>query len=486
MKIRDLIPEEQLRSNTELLAANVDKCTANHRTSDDNALLFLLPGVNFDTYTLASAYSESKCTAIVTEDASKFSSSEKIIEVKNARLCFAHASSKIAEINYGALTVIGVTGTNGKTTSATMILKILADAGIKCGFIGTGKIFFGDINYAEKNYSMTSPDPDVLYPILRDMQKRGCSTVVLEASSHALALDKLSPIPFKIGIFTGMSHEHLEFHKTMENYFLAKARLIDRADIGIVNCDDEWGKKLYEKYRSKAIGVGILNKSDAHAFDIKDHGILSTEYRLKYKDLSTKITLSMPGIYNVYNSLLAFVTAYCMNVKIRSIKDSLLSLSHVDGRFETIMDDITVVIDYAHTPYALESLLKTVKQILKPKQKITLIFGCGGERDPSKRPLMARVAERYADRVIVTNDNPRGEDEKKIFADIEGGFTMKNHGVIRDRALAIEYAIKNANDSDIVVIAGKGHEKYIRDKNGVHEFDEKSIVINSLKLRNEA
>lgn len=484
MKIRYLIPQDQLKSDTELLDLNVEHCSANHRTSDEKTLLFLLPGVNFDTYGLKDEYIKSPHAVIVTENASKFQGSHaKIIEVKNARRSFAFASSRICEINYGTLSVIGVTGTNGKTTTATMIHRVLTDAGIKCGFIGTGKMFFESVDYAEKYYSMTSPDPDVLYPVLSDMQKRGCTAVVLEASSHALALDKLSPIPFKIGIFTGISHEHLEFHKTMENYFLAKSRLIENSELGIINHDDEWGKKLYENFKYKSLGVSVNGVGDAHAWDLKHRAEGGTEYLLKYKDIFTKSEICLPGIYNVYNSLYAFMASYHMNVSVRDIKASLRNISCIDGRFEVIKDDISVVIDYAHTPLALEALLKTVKEELKPKQNITLVFGCGGERDPSKRPLMASVAERFADNIIVSNDNPRTEDERAIISDIEKGFRAHRYAVILDRALAIRHAIKTASEGDVVVIAGKGHEKYIKDKNGFHEFDEKSIVLNSLKLR---
>ena len=484
MKIRYLIPEDQLKSNTELLDLNVEHCSANYHTSDEKTLLFLLPGVNFDTYELVNKYIKSPHAAIVTENASKFPNDyPNIIEVKNARESFALASSLICEINYDNLSVIGVTGTNGKTTTATMIHRVLTDAGIHCGFIGTGKMFFGDVNYAEKYYSMTCPDPDVLYPVLKDMQKRGCTTVVLEASSHALALGKLSPIPFRIGIFTGMSHEHLEFHKSMENYFLAKSKLIEKAKLGIINRDDEWGKKLYEKFKEKSISVGLNEKGDVYANDVKSNLFFGTEFLLQYKDLVTKIEISVPGIYNVYNSIFAFIASYNMNVNVSQIKESLKGLSYIDGRFEIIRDSVSVIIDYAHTPLALESLLKTIKHTLKPKQKIILVFGCGGERDPSKRPLMAEVAEKYADIIIVTNDNPRSENENNIIADIEKGFSFHKHGEILDRALAIEYAIKSAGTDDVVVIAGKGHEKYIRDKNGFHDFDERSIVLNSLELR---
>lgn len=484
MKIRYLIQNEELKNETALLDEEVERCSANFRKADKRTLLFLLPGINFDTYTLIDKYVDSKALAIVTEDASKFGDGYKnIIEVKNARKSFAYAMSKISEIDYNALTFIGVTGTNGKTSTATMIHSILTDSGIKCGFIGTGKMFFEDVNYAEKNYSMTTPDPDLLYPLIKDMENRGCKAVILEASSHALELEKLSPIPFKIGIFLGISHEHLEFHGSMEKYFQAKEKLISQSEIALINFDDAWGKKLYEKHKNKSIGIGVLWRSDSNATDIKNFGVDGIGYTYRSRNVHSRIRLSLPGLYNVYNSMLAFEAAYRMNLPPKRIKSALEKIKGIDGRFEIIKDKINVVIDYAHTPLALESLLKSVNTIKKQGQKIILVFGCGGERDFTKRPLMAEAAEKFADKIIVTNDNPRGEDENKIFSDILLGFKEKKHGVIRDRKKAIEYAIATAAENDIVVIAGKGHEKYIKDKEGTHDFNEKTIIQNSLKLR---
>lgn len=484
MRIRDLIPEEELNKECELLSEEVERCASDYRKADKRTLLFLLPGVNFNTYNLVDYYIKSSALAIVSEDRTQFPADFKsVIEVKNARRSFAFAMSKISEIDYGSISFIGVTGTNGKTSCATMIYSVLTDASVKCGFIGTGKMLFGGASYCEKNYSMTSPDPDVLYPTIKKMQNDGCSCIVIEASSHALSLEKLAPIPFKIGIFTGLSHEHLDFHGNMKNYFEAKERLIASCESAIINYDDEWGKKLYEKYEKKSTSVAIIGKSDCHAEMIESLGIRGTKYLLRKKNLSTKINLALPGIYNVYNSALAFEACYKYNIPLNEIKKSLESISCIDGRFETFVSDITVIIDYAHTPLALEMLLKTTNNIKKAGQKITLVFGCGGERDASKRPLMAKAAENGADKIIVTNDNPRNEDENKIVSDILSGFKDSKHGVILDRKSAIEYAIASASAADIVIIAGKGHEKYVSDKSGIHDFDEKSIVLNSLKLR---
>ncbi len=486
MKISYLIPTDELKEENGLLDSEVENCTADFRKASGKSLLFLLPGVSFDTYTLIDKYVISSPSAIITEDRSKFPDNcLNIIEVKNARKCFSYAMSKISGINYGSLSFIGVTGTNGKTTTATMIHKILCECNVRCALIGTGKIFFDGQDYAPKNYSMTSPDPDVLYPALADMQKRGCEAVVMEASSHALALDKLYPIPFKIGIFTGLSHDHLEFHKNMENYFNAKERLICSSESAIINFDDPYGKKLYEKYKDKSTSVGIIWKCDGTACNVNTDGVRSITYKYMRANASTAVKLSLLGIYNVYNSMLAIEACYKMNVTLKDIKSALENIKVIEGRFEVISGEVTVIIDYAHTPLALESLLKSVISVKNPKQKITLVFGCGGERDRLKRPIMASVAEKFADRVIVTNDNPRGEDENEIIAEIISGFVGSGYGVIKDRRSAIEYAITSSQKNDIVIIAGKGHERYINDKKGIRYFDEREIIKNSLKLRNK-
>ena len=269
----------------------------------------------------------------------------------------------------------------------------------------------------------------------------------------------------------------------MENYFLAKEKLIMRAKKAIINFDDPWGKKLYEKYEEKAIGIGVVWRSDIYATEVENYGLSGIGDIYKGKNFITRIKLPLPGIHNIYNSMMAFETAFQMNIRPKDIKDALCAIGPIEGRFECIRDEITVIIDYAHTPEALETLLKTAKSVTDSKNSIIIVFGCGGERDREKRPLMAKVAENYADIIIVTNDNPRNEAEEAIISDIVGGVSKNNYGIVYNRQLAIESAIRRANTNDTVIIAGKGHEKYIIDKNGYHDFDEKVIIKEALKRR---
>lgn len=483
MKIKDLIPKEEVLGGN--LGIEVKECTADYKKAREDSLLFLLPGVNFDTYTLSDKYVKAKPRAIVTERAEYFEKAKlPIIRVRSARKAFALANHALSAFSANGIKLIGITGTNGKTSTATILRHILEYNGIKVGFIGTGKIEFGTERFCDSHYSMTSPDPDLLYPTLARMKNGGAEAIVMETSSHALALEKLAPLKFDIGVFTGLSHEHLDFHKTIDEYFESKEKLITNAKRGIINIDDPRGRILYEKYSDKSVGIGVLFEGDIRAREIDDRGFDGISYILKAKNHMTRINLPLPGIYNTYNSLLAFSAARELELSPKEIKDALSHMPPIEGRYEIVRGGgISVIIDYAHTPFALENLLKNINTNKNIKQNIILVFGCGGERDKGKRPMMASIAKKYASSTIVTTDNSRGEDPEKIISDIVSGFGGGGYGVIVNRADAIRYAIKNAKKDDIVLIAGKGHERYICDAEGYHDFDEREIVAGALAER---
>ena len=483
MKIKDLIPPENIISGNARL--DVVACTFDYKKATEDSLLFVLPGVNFDTYTISDKYIRAKPRAIVTEKTEPFQKSKiPIIRVKSARLAYAYACYNLSGFDYSKLKLIGVTGTNGKTSTATMLKHILTENKERVGFIGTGKIEFEGSVYSKEGYSMTSPDPELLYPSLKKMYESGATAVVMEVSSHALALEKLSPLKFDLGIFTGLSHEHLDFHKTMENYLASKEMLINNAKRGILNVDDKSGRELYERYKEKCVGVGIMFDSDIRGIEPENRGFDGYSFIIKASTHMTKISLPLPGIYNVYNALLSFAAAKELGISPKGIKDALAKMHPIDGRFEIIKsNDFTVIIDYAHTPDALENLLKNINTSKNIRQNIYLVFGCGGERDKEKRPLMAGVAQKYAAKTIVTSDNPRGESAEKIIADIVSGFGGGDYGVIVDREKAIRYAIHSADKNDIVVIAGKGHERYVIDSDGYHPFDERKTINEALNER---
>ena len=365
-----------------------------------------------------------------------------------------------------------------------MIRKILEYSGKSVGFIGTGKIEINGIRITDSAYSMTTPDPDLLYWAIKEMQNANIEYVVMEVSSHALYFDKVLPIPFELAVFTNFSREHLDFHQNIENYFGAKLKLFNQAKIGIFNLDDEYCRKAYRACNCEKFGIGIIYPADTVARNITLLGLGGSHYIYNDGTRLFKVRLKLAAPYNVYNSLLALKAAISVGIKPCIAKKGLEELLGVEGRLEIIRKDITVIIDYAHTEEAVENLLKFIYSLKIYGQKIITVFGCGGNRDPHKRPEIAKTSEKFADLSIVTTDNSRSEPEHEIIKNILSGFSdTKKRRVIKSRSAAIETAIKIANTNDIVVIFGKGHERYNIDKFGSHSFDEREIINKALEQR---
>ena len=383
--------------------------------------------------------------------------------------------------------IVGVTGTNGKTTVATLTREILTGGDIPSGIIGTvgcyspkGKL---DVRSANANANMTTPDPEELYRILRIMADDGARVVVMETTSHALALKKTEPIDFEIAVFTNLSEDHLDFHNNMENYFAAKARLFDKCRLAVINYDDRYGRKLAEKIDIPHFFCSAEGReTDCAAEDVHILGG-GIEYKLTSRDLRLRVRSPLRGGFNVMNTMQAAVTARALGVSAITVKESLARLSGIIGRLERLKidgkADFSVYIDYAHTPDALENLLRTARAFTKSNQRIVLVFGCGGDRDKTKRPIMGKIAVDMADFVIITGDNSRSERTVDIIRDIISGIVDRegaSYTVIESRRDAIEYAIKNARRGDVILLAGKGHEEYEIDDKGKHPFSERMLV----------
>ena len=406
------------------------------------------------------------------------------IRVSDPRLTMALAFYRYEKPALESMRIIGITGTNGKTTTATMTEHILGECGYKTAFIGTGRISIGERRLTDDNYSMTTPDPALLYHSLRQMSDEKCDVVIMEVSSHSLALNKLAPLKFDIGVFTNLSPEHTDFHKDMDNYFRSKLKLFDNCDSAIINIDDEYGRRIFDLFGKKKSSVGVIWRGDVWASNIENMGFDGIGYLYHGRDFSFKMRLPTPGSFNVYNSMLAAALCIELGCKPCRVKEILAEQKNADGRYEIIKDDISVIIDYAHTSEAFQSILKDLSQ-LKGEGRLTVIFGCGGNRDRSKRAVMAKIAEKYADNIILTSDNSRNEDIKDIISDIIKGFDKGNYNVREDRAIAIENGILTAKKGDIVAIIGKGAEKYNIDKKGYHSFDERKIILSALQKRKE-
>jgi len=390
------------------------------------------------------------------------------------------------------MTFVGITGTNGKTSVSRMIYEILCHAGEQCGLIGTAGNLMScgagegseEINIRAKSAlaNMTTPDPEELYKILALMRDSGVRYVIMEVTSHSLAFKKVSPIDFEIGVFTNLTEDHLDFHLNMEEYYRAKRSLFERCGKSVINIDDLYGRRLIKEISSARYTTSSEGRSaDFAACDIRCHGENGMEYRLASGRMRLRIKTKIPGAITVTNTLQAAAVANLLGVSPREIKDSIFSLAGIRGRLEKLKLPLkvgfSVYIDYAHTPDALENLLRTAKMLVRKGQRIVLLFGCGGDRERQKRAMMGRIAGSMADFFVITSDNPRGEEPSDIISDIisgvgdEGQFT-----VIEERDRAIEYVVKNARVGDIILLAGKGHEEYSIDKSGRRDFSERELV----------
>ena len=381
---------------------------------------------------------------------------------------------------------IGVTGTNGKTSVSVMLKAILDNAKIPNGLIGTIKCSSMG-RELQKNpddplANMTTPDPEELYPMLADMARDGVRYVIMEATSHALSLEKLAPIRFDVAIFTNLTQDHLDFHSSMEEYFKAKASLLDRAEIGVINVDDAFGSRLFTERRCKQVSCSETDRSsDLFADGVRYAGVDGVEYTLFIDGEPHRAKCSVPGQFSVMNSMQATACALSLGIEYKIISKSLENLSPISGRLEKVRFseevDFALFIDYAHTPDALERLIKSVNSFKRAGERTVLLFGCGGDRDKSKRAKMGKVASDGADLVIITADNSRSERTEDIINDILSGVSDKSRcTVIPDREQAIEYAIANAESGDVILLAGKGHENYEINSHGRRSFDEKAIA----------
>ena len=399
-----------------------------------------------------------------------------IIRVGNVREALSYALSNAYEIDYNKVNIIGVTGTNGKTTTASLIYNILRDSGYIAGFIGTGKIEIDGLIVTDDFYSMTTPDPTLLYPTIKDMIVRNCQYIIMEVSSHSIALGKIAPIKFKYSIFTNLDDDHLDFHKDKNEYFKTKLKLFSISEKGLFNLDDEYSSKAYLLASCQKSSFGIINIADAYATEIKLDGLLGCSFFYRADNLIFKAQSRLIGAFNVYNILAALKCVIDLGIKPCIAKRALSISDDIDGRMNVIDGRTRAIIDYAHTPNAFKNCLKTIKQNIKSKQRLIVIFGCGGNRDTAKRPIFGKVAEEYADMIIITEDNSRNENFFDIANEISSGIKRKPYTIIENRKEAIYFAMKNANDGDVVAIIGKGHEKYIILNGDYIPFNERKII----------
>jgi UDP-N-acetylmuramoyl-L-alanyl-D-glutamate--2,6-diaminopimelate ligase len=476
--LRDLLSEIPEPSSVNVSDASVGDTmvtavTYDSRQAGPGAVFVALRGVNADGASFAREALDRGAVAVVSEAGAPRDVTRPWIQVPDARLSLAVLAATLYDNPSEELTLVGITGTNGKTTTSYLLASIFEAAGIRCGRIGTVGYRIGD---REFEGARTTPEAPELQRMLREMVEDDCGACVMEVSSHALTLRRADRLHFAAAIFTNLTRDHLDFHRDMEAYFVAKRRLAEllpETGIAVTNLDDPRGRDFAAAARrpvTYAIDAAADVRPGPLSFSL---GGLSFEVRTPRGTL--QLTSPLVGRPNAYNILAAAAAAMALDIPFSAIERGIAQLSDVPGRFQVVSspsDDVRVVVDYAHTDDALKNLLETARPLAAGR--VITVFGCGGDRDRTKRPLMGAVAARLSDLVIITSDNPRSEDPNQIIEEVKRGIVVPADRTppggsptrstpylsIADRKTAIERAVREASAGDLVLVAGKGHEKY--------------------------
>ena len=455
-------------------------CSDSRRVGQ-GSLFVAIPGFQSDGHQYIRQAMEQGACAVVAQHAPDCPVPEGVtlILVDDARRALAQLAAEWYDHPERQLRLVGVTGTNGKTTTTWLIRHILEQRGHKCGLIGTnGSIVDGPLRPAER----TTPEAPELYGLLREMADAGCKYAAMEVSSHSLVLERVHGLHFAAAAFTNLTQDHLDFHKDMEHYFQAKALLFQRCDTAVLNLDDDWGLRLAERvscprltYSAKRLEADLIAKNivllpdQVQAVLVRDNDI-------------ARMRLNIPGMFSVYNGLTAIGCCLALGLTLEESAQALQSAQGICGRAEIVPTgrDFTVMIDYSHTPDSMENILRTVRGYARGR--VVGLFGAGGDRDHAKRPIMGRIAGELCDLCVVTSDNPRSEEPEAIIRDILQGMSPKyKYKVIPDRREAIAWCIKNARKDDIIVLMGKGQETYQEIRGVKHHLDEREEVRRALE-----
>lgn len=437
-------------------------------------LFFCISGFSEDGLKYAPDAVKKGAAAIVVSEYQRELDVPQVV-VKNDREAMAVAACRFFDYPARRMKMIGVTGTNGKTTTTYMLKAIAEQAGMKVGLIGTIQNMIGD---KEIHTERTTPESIDLQRLLKQMADEGCEVLVMEVSSHSLVLKRVWGIEFDVGIFTNLTQDHLDFHETWENYIEAKSMLFEQSEISVINIDDDSAANMMSAAKREVMKYSVLQPTQYAAKDIEiTHE--KTKFSVDIDGRELHIEVAIPGYFTIYNAMGAIVAASAAGIDGYCIEQALKKMKPVAGRFEPLDThgrDFSIILDYAHTPDSLKNALDTVKSFAPAR--IVTIFGCGGNRDSSKRAIMGRIAGERSDFTIITSDNPRFEEPAAIMAQIEEGMkeTDGEYICIENRKEAMEYAMRNAKAKDVILLAGKGHEDYQEIKGVKHDFDEKVVV----------
>jgi len=474
MKLKELLAGLTVLSATADMDAEISGVSYDSRATVPGDLFVAMTGYATDGHRFIPMAAEKGAACVLCEKVPE--EAVPYVQVENSRRALSVVGANFFDHPAREMTMVGVTGTNGKTTTTYLLKAILeAKAGAKVGLIGTNQNLIGEEVLPTER---TTPESFELQKLFRRMADAGCTHVVMEVSSHALYLDRVYGIPFAAGIFTNLTQDHLDFHETMENYCDAKAILFSNCETGVYNADDPWAERLMKGATCRPFSYSVEKAADIVAKDIElaaDH----IAFTACTETEKVPFRVNIPGNFMVYNVLDVVGAAMNLGVSLADCADALSRAHGVKGRVEVVPTpgkDYTVLIDYAHSPDGLENVLRSVQGFAKGR--VVAVFGCGGDRDRTKRPKMGAIAARLADFCVVTSDNPRTEDPHAIIEEILVGMqdTKTPYAVVENRIEAIHYAMDHAEKDDVIVLCGKGHETYQIIGTTKNHLDEREVV----------
>jgi len=470
-KVLEGLEQKVLQGDFEI---EVNKLEYDSRKIEPGDAFFCIKGYQTDGHKYAEAAAKNGAKAIICMDPVVEIPGCTIVKVNDSRKAMAIAGANYYGRPADRMKLIGVTGTNGKTTTTFMVKSILETAGFKTAIIGTIANYIGT---RKIETSRTTPESLDLHKLFSDMSAEGVQYCIMEVSSHSLYLDRVYGLKFSQGIFTNLTQDHLDFHKTFENYYKAKQILFDNSLNSVLNMDNEYGIRLLNDVKGKKITYSAEREADVRASNLDLHS-RGVQFDLEYKGEKKPVSINVPGKYNVENALGSSAACLAEGISLEIVKEGLERMLCVPGRCEIVNQGYNlgfdIIVDYAHTPDGLENILKTAREFTRGR--LISVFGCGGDRDRTKRPIMGNIGTELSDIAIVTSDNPRTEDPDEIIKEVVAGIKKDNYIVVENRREAIRKSIEIAQKGDVIVIAGKGHEDYQILKTGKIHFDEREVV----------
>ena len=485
MKLSTLVHHLGSMGTYNLCDIEITGITNDSRKVRPGYLYVAIKGYKADGHNFIKKSIECGAQAIVSEERSSLDTNIPQIIVRDTRKALSSLSCCFYNNPSQKINLVGVTGTNGKTTTTFLTKSVIEKAGYETGLIGTINYQIGKKVITAKE---TTPESVELQRLLSEMVAAKMKFAVMEVSSHSAIQHRIENIDFKTAVFTNITTEHMDYHKTFPNYMNAKAELfknLRKDSFAVLNADDEFSEYFADRTNAKIIWYGIKNDADIKAEIYKES---TSDVMIKLSCFGREVDMKIPfvGLHNVYNALASVASAISLGFELDTIKSGIETASTVPGRLENVPCDrnFKVVIDYAHTPHALETVLHALKNLIKGR--LLLVFGCGGDRDKEKRPQMGIIADEKSDIFWLTNDNPRSEDPLAIIDDIKAGITSgQSFHIQTNRYKAIEEALSEAKDDDLIIIAGKGHEKYQIIKDTIVPFDDREVVKNILSKNSD-